>query len=227
MKRLLCLALALINLVTVAGVPALAAEASLTPPQRAELLARLQALNAKSPFLAATFSEQRTSRLLNKPVTSSGTIAFEIPNKFRREITGSNPSLTISNGHQLWIYYPNFQEVEEYTLGQRAMFDDAMAALTAGLNFARVETFYTLDAAPDDSGYRLTLTPKRGNIKRIVQQLIVHLDKALDVSRTDLILPKGDRIVTTYSNARHTPLPASTFEFTPPAGAHVTRPLGK
>ena len=68
---------------------------------------------------------------------------------------------------------------------------------------------------------------KRGNIKRIVQQLIVHLDKALDVSRTDLILPKGDRIVTTYSNARHTPLPASTFEFTPPAGAHVTRPLGK
>ncbi|MEI6350476.1 MAG: outer membrane lipoprotein carrier protein LolA [Verrucomicrobiota bacterium] len=221
MKRLLCLCLPLLSAV------AFAAEPCLTPPERAELLARLQAVHEKSPYLSATFSEQRTSHLLKNPVTSGGTIAFQIPNKFRREVTGSNPSLTVSNGHQLWIYYPNFQEVEEYTLGQRAMFDDAMAALTAGLNFARVEAFYNLDATRDDGGFQLTLTPKRGNIKRIVQQLAVFLDKNLEVRRTDLMLPKGDRVITTYTNPRHAPLPASTFEFTPPTGAHVTHPLGK
>ena len=220
MKRLLCLFLALINV-------AFAAEPSLTPPERAELLGRLQAVSAKSPFLSASFAEQRTSHLLKKPVTSNGTIAFQIPNKFRREVTGSNPSLTVSNGHHLWIYYPNFQEVEEYTLGQRAMFDDAMAALTAGLNFGSVENFYNLNAARDDGGFRLTLTPKRGNIKRIIQQLTVFLDKNLEVHRTDLVLPKGDQVITTYSNTRHAPIPAATFEFVPPAGTHVTHPLGK
>lgn len=224
MKLRLCLAFCALALIF----PLLATAADpLTPPERAELLGRLQALHAKFPSFQATFSEQRTSRLLKKPLVSDGTIAFQIPNKFRREVTGSNPSITISNGHDLWIYYPNFLEAEQYTLGKRAIFDDALAALTAGLNFGRVEEFYQFDATPEDGGYRIVLTPKRSNLKRIVAQLTVLLDKDLTVRRTDLILPKGDQIVTTYTNPRREPIPASTFEFVPPAGANVTRPLGK
>ena len=224
MKRLLCLALAALNLL---AAPLRAAE-PLTPPERTALLARLQALHEKSPCFAAAFSEQRTSRLLKKPLTSTGTIAFQIPNKFRRELSGSNPSLTVSNGRELWIYYPNFKEAEQYTLGKRAIFDDALAALTAGLNFARVEEFYQLEITPEEGGgYRVLLTPHRSNLKRIVAQLVVILDKALDVSRTELTLPKGDQVVTTYTAARRDPIPASTFEFVPPPGANVSRPLGK
>jgi len=224
MKRLLCLALATLNLL---ALPVRAAE-PLTPPERAALLARLQQIHAKAPCFAATFSEQRTSRLLKKPLTSTGTIAFEIPNKFRREMSGSSPSLTVSNGHELWIYYPNFQEAEQYTLGKRAIFDDALAALTAGLNFARVEDFYQLEITPEEGGgYRIVLTPHRSNLKKIVAQLVVILDKELDVLRTDLTLPKGDQVVTTYTAARRDPIPASTFEFVPPPGANISRPLGK
>jgi len=166
--------------------------------------------------------------LLKKPLTSTGHIAFQIPNKFRRELIGSNPSLTISNGHELWIYYPNFKEAEQYTLGKRAIFDDALAALTAGLDFARVEEFYQLEATPEEGGgYRIVLTPKRSNLKRIVAQLTVILDKNLDVRSTDLILPKGDQVFTTYTTPRREPIPSSTFEFVPPPGANINRPLGK
>jgi outer membrane lipoprotein-sorting protein len=200
---------------------------TLTAPERADLLGKLQALREKYPSIEANFSESRTSHLLKRPVSSGGTIDFHMPNKFRREVTGSNPSLTVSNGRELWIYYRNFKEAEHYALGQRAMFDDALAALTAGLNFSRVEDFYNLDAAHEDGIYRLTLTPRRSNLKRVVSQLTVILDKDLDVRRTELILPKGDRVTTSYSNVRRTALPASFFEFTPPADAHVTRPLGK
>ena len=224
MKRLLCLALAALSLL---ALPVRAAE-PLTQPERAALLARLQELHAKFPCFAAAFSEQRTSRLLKKPLTSTGTIAFEIPNKFRREMSGSNPSLTVSNGRELWIYYPNFKEAEQYTLGKRALFDDALAALTAGLNFARVEEFYQLEVTPEEEGgYQIVLTPHRSNLKRIVSQITVILDKDLDVRRTDLILPKGDQVVTTYTAARRDPIPASTFEFVPPPGANISRPLGK
>ena len=224
MKRLLCLTVAALGLLTA---PNRAAE-PLTSPERAALLGRLQALHAKSPYFEAAFSEQRTSRLLKKPLTSTGHIAFQIPNKFRRELTGSNPSLTVSNGHELWIYYPNFHEAEQYTLGKRAMFDDALAALTAGLNFARVEEFYQLEVTPEEGGgYRIVLTPHRGNLKKIVAQLAVILDQELGVRRTDLTLPKGDQVVTAYTASHRDPLPASTFEFVPPPGANVNRPLGK
>ena len=226
MKTLLCLTLTLLSAATFCATP-LQAAAPLSGQERAQLMSRLEALHASHPSMEASFSEQRTSHLLQKAVSSSGNIAFQSPNKFRREVHGSNPSITISNGRHLWIYYPNFKEVEEYALGQRAMFDDAMAALTAGLNFSRVESFYNLEAEHDGGGYRLVLTPKRGSIKRTVQELTVTLDNELNVRRTELILPKGDRIITSYSAQRRNPLPASTFEFTPPADAHVSRPLGK
>ena len=220
MKLLLCLTLSSVAILSAAAEP-------LTVPERTDLLGRLEAIRAKYPSMESNFSEQRGSHLLKKPVTSGGTIAFQVPNKFRREVTGSNPSLTVSNGRHLWIYYPNFNDVEEYTLGQRAMFDDAMAALTTGLNFAHVENFYSLEATREEGGFSITLTPKKGNIKRVVACLAVFLDKELNVRRTDLTLPKGDHIITHYSNPRRSALPASTFEFTPPANARVTHPLGK
>lgn len=224
MKRLLCLTLAAFAF----SLAPLRAAEPLTPPERTALLGRLQALHAQSPCFQAAFSEQRTSRLLKKPLISTGRIAFQIPNKFRRELTGSNPSLTVSNGHELWIYYPNFQEAEQYTLGKRAIFDDALAALTAGLNFARVEEFYKLEINREaNGGYEIVLTPLRGNLKSIVAQLTVVLDKELGVRRTDLMLPKGDQVITTYTAANREAIPAGTFEFVPPPGANVNRPMGK
>ena len=115
--------------------------------------------------------------------------------------------------------------MEIYTLGQRAMFDDSLSALTAGLNFQHLDEFYDFNAFREDDGYRVMLKPKRANIKRIVQQLTLWLDGEFRARRAELFLPKGDRITTTYKNTQRGPLPRETFEFTPPADATVSRPL--
>ena len=52
----------------------------------------------------ADFQEQRVIRLMKNPVTSSGTVWFQTPNKFRREVKGNSPSITVSDGRDLWIY---------------------------------------------------------------------------------------------------------------------------
>jgi chaperone LolA len=201
--------------------------ADLAPAETQTLLKNLQEHRAKYPSLAADFVEERTSHLLNKPITSEGTMAFQVPNKFRREVTGKSPSLTVSNGQKLWIYYPNFKEAELYTLGQKAFFDDSIAALTAGLNFQRVDQFYTVKAAREDHGYRLALTPRGSGLRRMVKELTVWVDDDLRIDRSETVLPKGDRIVTTYKNHRNAPLSPSIFDFTPPAEAHISQPLGK
>ncbi len=164
---------------------------------------------------------------MQKPVVSSGTLAFQAPNKFRRELRGNSPSLMVSNGEKLWMYYPNFKEAELYPLGQQKFFDQAIEALTAGLNFQNVAGFYRTTAAREAGGYKLVLTPRSGGIKRILQEITVWVDETYKIQKTVALLPKGDEIVTTYRNQRPAPLPASTFDYVPPAEAHVSQPLGK
>ncbi len=199
----------------------------LSADEQKNLLAKLQQHRAKNPALAADFTEEKTTHLLNKPITSTGTIAFQTPNKFRRELKGNSPSLTICNGSELWIYYPNFKQAEHYTLGQRQSFDDTLAALTAGLNFTDVEKYFRILAAKDGPATRITLTPKTSSLKHALTALTVWLDADGTVQKTDSTLPKGDRILTTFRNVRATKQSDTRFDYTPPADAQISTPLGK
>jgi len=205
----------------------IAPAAELPPSERAGLLARLRDLREKHPALKADFVEEKMSHLLNKPLSTEGTMEFSIPDKFRREVKGNNPSTTISNGKVLWIYYPKFKEAELYTLGQHSFFDDSIQALTAGFSFEHFDEFYNLKAFSENGGYRLILTPRRSNLKRLVKELTIWLDAAYTPLKGYLILPKGDEVTTTYNNVVRTQIPDATFDFTPPADTHISKPLGK
>jgi chaperone LolA len=175
----------------------------------------------------ADFQEQRVMRLMKKPVVSSGRISYQAPNKFRREVKGSSPSVTVSDGRQLWIYYPNFKSAERYPLGKGSPLDSTVAAINSALNLENIENTFQISATKADNGYQLELTPRTASMKRVFQKLDLHINNNQRVERTDMLLPNGDRIVTTYSNQTRVPVPASTFEFTPPAGTEVTTPLGQ
>jgi outer membrane lipoprotein-sorting protein len=217
---------ALLFLLITAALPAIAAE-ELSPPEREALLQQLREVHAKQPTFEATFTEQRTSHLLTRPVISEGSVDFSVPDKFRREVRTPSPSTTVSDGHTMWIFYPTFNEVELYTLGQRSFFDESLSALTAGLNFEHIDEYYNFRAYRESSGYRLVLTPKKPSLRKVVDEITLILNNDFLPQRTEITLPKGDHLSTEYHNARRPALPSSLFEFSPPPGAHITRPLGK
>ena len=175
----------------------------------------------------ADFQEERVIRLMKKPIVSSGTIWFQPPNKFRREVKGNAPSVTVSDGRQLWIYYPNFKSAERYPLGKGSPLDSTVAAINSALNLENIENIFQINATKTDKGYELVLTPRTPSMKRAFQKLDLRINDSLRVERTDMLLPNGDRIVTTYSNQTRAPVPASTFEFKPPPGTEITTPLGQ
>lgn len=178
----------------------------------------------------ADFQEQRAIRLMKKPILSSGKVWFQAPNKFRREVKGSSPSLTVSDGRQLWIYYPNFKSAERYPLGKGSPLDSTVAAINSSLNLENIENTFQIRATktdPPQAGYELTLLPRAASMKRVFQKLDLRINDQLRVERTDMLLPNGDRIVTTYSNQTRETVPASMFEFTPPPGTEVSTPLGQ
>jgi chaperone LolA len=206
--------------------PSLVQAQSLSQPDIKNLLARIRERRTSEPDVHASFQEQKTIHLLNKPIVSSGKLWFHAPNKFRREIGGNSPSTTVSNGRDLWIYYPNFKSAEHYTLGKRSPVDAIIAAINTALNLQNVENTFQITGAKAGTGYDLQLVPRAPSMKRMFQRFDLRLNADLVAERTDMIQPNGDQIITTYSNQNRAAIPDSTFEFTPPAGTETSNPLG-
>jgi outer membrane lipoprotein carrier protein len=204
---------------------ALTSTAKTAPLSEADLKNLLAGIRANRST-QADFQEERVIRLMKKPVVSSGRIWFQPPNKFRREVKGNSPSVTVSDGRQLWIYYPNFKSAERYPLGKGSPLDSTVAAINSALNLENIENTFQVNATKTDNGYELALLPRTASMKQVFQKLDLHINE-LRVDRTDMLLPNGDRIVTSYSNQTRAPIPASTFEFKSPTGTEVTTPLGQ
>ena len=200
---------------------------ALSPTDVKTLLERIREKRAAAPSMQADFHEHRKIHLLDEPINSSGKIWFEAPNKFRVERKGNAPSITVSDGRQLWIYYPNFKSAERYSLAKRSPLDSAISAITTALNLENVEHTFHITGEKSEKGYDLELTPRNPSMKRIFQKLLLHLSNDLIAERTDMLQANGDRTVTTYENTGHVAIPPSEFEFTPPPGTEVSTPLGK
>jgi len=95
------------------------------------------------------------------------------------------------------------------------------------LNLENVENTFQIAGAKIENGYELRLMPRTPSMKRVFQKLDLRINEQLRVERTDMLLPNGDRIVTTYSNQTRGPVDAALFEFTPPAGTEISTPLGR
>jgi outer membrane lipoprotein carrier protein len=216
-------------LLIIVGLTCLTSFAEAAPLSDSEVKSLLVRIR-ENRITQADFQEQRVIRLMMKPLVSSGRVWFQPPNKFRREVKGTSPSLTVSDGQQLWIYYPNFKLAERYPLGKRSPLDSTVAAINSALNLENIENTFQITATKIDApqaGYELALIPRTASMKRVFQKLDLRINDHLQADRTDMLLPNGDRIVTSYSNQTRTPVPASTFEFNPPSGTEITTPLGQ
>jgi outer membrane lipoprotein carrier protein len=213
----------LLSIVSVIALTCVTGGAPLSGDELKNLLAAIR----QNRSTQADFQEQRVIRLMKNPVQSSGTVWFQPPNKFRREVKGNSPSITVSDGRNLWIYYPNFKSAERYPLGKGSPLDATVAAINSALNLENIETSFNISATKGDNGHELALLPRTAAMKRVFQKLDLRINDKFRVERTDMLLLNGDRIVTTYSNQTRAPIPGSTFEFKPPAGTELTTPLGQ
>src|SRR2546423_15271313 len=141
----------------------------LSPNDVKTLLGRIREKRAAAPQVQADFQEEKNVHLMNKPISSSGKVWFQGPDKFRREARGNSPSITVSDGQQPWNYYPKFQAAEHYSLGKRSPLDAGIAALTAALNLENVEATYHITATKEADGYQLQLMPRNPSMKRLLQ----------------------------------------------------------
>src|SRR6478672_6450329 len=138
-------------------------------PLSGDELKNLLATIRQNRSTQADFQEQRVIRLMKNPVQSSGTVWFQTPNKFRREVKGNSPSVSVSDGRDLWIYYPNFRSAERYPLGKGSPLDATVAAINSALDLENIETSFNTTATKTENGYEVQLLPRSYTMKRAFQ----------------------------------------------------------
>jgi outer membrane lipoprotein-sorting protein len=208
------------------GIAPLASASPMTQSDIDQLIQKLQTLHNTHPSLQANFREERRLAMLKDPVVNEGKVWFTLPDKIRREIGGKTPSTTVIDGKKMSIYYPNYQQLEVYDLEKRPVIKDSLRALTAGLNFREVTSYYDLQGSKNGSEYQITLSPKTAAVRKLVKTVDLTIDENLTPVRVVVHDNKGQVFTITYTNVRRETLPESTFEFSAPPGTKVSTPLG-
>ena len=141
-------------LFTLLGLACAVQAAPMSQNEIEQLVQKLQALHQAEPSIEANFREERHTALLKDPLVSQGKVWFTLPDKVRREVSGSRPSTTIIDGNKMSIYYPSFQQLEVYDLAKKPMLRDSLQAIAAGRNFQKVTSYYNIEGSKEGNVYR-------------------------------------------------------------------------
>ena len=109
--------LAFLSLLLIGSLATISAE-PLAPNDVKGLLEKIRAQRAGAPQVQSDFAEQKDVQLMNKPISSTAKVWFQEPNKFRREVQGRSPSITVSDGAPIWISYTKCKSVEKHSVGK-------------------------------------------------------------------------------------------------------------
>src|SRR6202043_3695731 len=173
------------------GIAPLAGASPMSQSDIDQLVQKLEALHTNQPSLQANFREERRLAMLKDPVVNEGKFWFTLPDKIRREIGGKTPSTTVTDGKKVSIYYPNYQQLEVYDLEKRPIIKDTVRALTAGLNFREVASYYQIEGSKNGSDYQLTLTPKTTAVRKLLKSIDLTIDAGLTPAKVVIHDNKG------------------------------------
>ncbi len=166
--------------------------------------------------LRAEFAQAVIAKSGRKPQQSSGVVAISRPGKLRWEIQKPYPQLVVGDGEKVWIHDPELQQVTVRKAGQAI--GGSPAALLSGSN--ELEKNFTLKEAGEAEGMAwVEATPKANDsgFERVRLGF-----SGNDLKTMELLDSFGQTTLIRFSRIeKNLALPASTFRFTPPAGADV------
>lgn len=149
--------------------------------------------------------------------TTTGRVALSVPRLFRWEYHKPYEQVIVADGHKVWIYEPDLQQVTVRAQGA----EEQNSPLAALLDPAGLDKRFDVSEGPDEPGMHwMTLTPKRGQASSFEVARLGFADGQL--ARLETTDEQGNRSVLVFGPWKRNPgFPADAFRFTPPAGVDV------
>jgi outer membrane lipoprotein carrier protein len=186
------------------------------------ILKRIQTHYQKTTSLKARFSENIVAAD-GRHRERAGTVYYRKPGKMRWEFEGLDSELIVSDGHDLYSYAPDLNQVMKAPL-ERVFKSSAPVAFLLGVGDIKRDFEATLPpSSPADGLVHVALSPKRGGEV---------IELGLDPKSYDLMWMKiTDQLgnsTTLHLNEIHAniALNDSLFVFEPPKGADIVEAPG-
>lgn len=161
-------------------------------------LDRLLEAFSNMPGLSARFTEEKRMAMLVVPLRSEGEIFFAPPDRLLRRVTSPRESRALIVGRRLTL--DSGGRRQEIDLGQNAMvegFVDTFRHVLAG-DRAALERTYRIAFVTEESGWRITLSPKTDALSRFLRDMVLEGD-GRSLRTMTMNEANGDTSVTTFS----------------------------
>lgn len=153
--------------------------------------------------------------------TSSGTFEFARPSRFKFLYRKPFEQSIVADGQTLWLYDVDLNQVTARKQSQ-VLGSTPAALIAAAPDLKALQADFTLADAPDKDGLQwVVATPKAKDGQ--LQTVRVGF-KAAELAALEILDSFGQRSLLTFNRLEANPaLPASSFQFKPPAGADVIK----
>ena len=202
----------------------------------APLLARADGLQSLEGFAKtvqsarATFTQAVTSPTREgqapRVKNTSGSFEFQRPGRFRFVYNKPFEQTIVADGQTLWLYDVDLNQVSSRPQAE-ALGSTPAALVASAPDLKALQGSFSLKSEPARDGQQWVLaTPKDagGQIKS-VRVGLREGTRGPELATLDILDSFGQRSVISFTGFEANPaLPASTFQFKPPAGADVLKP---
>ena len=153
--------------------------------------------------------------------TSTGTFEFQRPGRFKFVYKKPFEQTIVADGQSLWLYDVDLNQVTQRAQAQ-ALGTTPAALLTSAPDLKALRADFTLESAPAQDGLEWVLaTPKAKDGQ--LQSVRVGFE-GNQLAALDILDSFGQRSLIRFNGLQANPaLPATAFQFKPPAGADVVR----
>ena len=156
-------------------------------------LPELMQLLAQNKAGKAIFVEKKYLGIIDKPIESSGELAFTAPDRLEKRTFKPNPELLVLEGDSLTIDQPGRrrQTVSLQVHPEVSAFVESIRGTLAG-DRAALEKVYTLELTGSVEKWQLLLVPTQARMQSIISRIRIGGSNA-DVRTIDFDQADGDR----------------------------------
>jgi len=181
---------------------------------------------------SADFVQTRTLQTLTEPLTTTGHLDFQMPDKFRWVIGRPARTIALREEQKMYVIYPLLKRAELYPLGKNTpkQWRDMMSLLQAGFPASRQQfesEFQVLSLTETNGVWQLGLQPQAPFARQMMPQLYLGLaTNNFSLVSTEMIFADGSRMRNDFTNTVLNPvLDPKLFEWQPPPDYKITEPM--
>lgn len=153
--------------------------------------------------------------------TSSGSFAFQRPGRFKFVYQKPFEQTIVADGQTLWLYDVDLNQVTQRPQAQ-ALGSTPAALLASAPDLSAIRAEFTLEPAPDQDGLQWVLARPKAKDGQLQSVRVGFAGEQL--AALDIVDSFGLRSLIRFNGMQaNAALPASSFQFKPPAGADVVK----